>query len=126
MFAVVLKFLLLLSILQALLRKLPLLLLHFEMSLYSPVDFLGLSGGVATVVEGVDVFLNVVGDCSRRARVFELLAHLGAGARTAVLLRALCAHNLLLLKRPSCLRAAAVYKVFIKFPFRLSRYFKGG
>ena len=59
-------------------------------------------------------------------RVFKLLVYLGARAHTAVLLRALRARDLLLLKGPSCLRAAAVYRVSVEFPFRSSRYFKGG
>ena len=80
-----------------------------------------LFGGIATVVEGVDVSLNVVGDCSRCARVFELLVHLGAGARTVVLLGALRARNLLLSRLPSCLVAAAVHRVSVEFPFWSSR-----
>ena len=56
-----------------------------------------LSGGVMTVVEGVNVFLNIVSDC-RCARVFELLVYLGAGARTAVLLGTLRVRDLSLLK----------------------------
>ena len=76
-----------------------------------------------TVVEGVNVFLNIISDCGQCARVFELLAHLGARARTAVLLRALYAYNLLLLRVPSCLIAAAIYRVSVEFPFRSSRDF---
>ena len=49
--------------------------------------------------------------------------YLGAGACTTVLFGALRAYNLSLLERPSCLRAAAVYRVFIEFPFRLSHDF---
>ena len=45
-----------------------------------------LSSGVVTVIEGINISLNVVGDCSRYARVFELLVYLGAGTCTAVLL----------------------------------------
>ena len=78
-----------------------------------------------TIVEGVDVFLNVVSNY-RCARVFKLLVYLGVKAYIAVLLGALRAHNLLLLKGPSCLRAAAVFRVSIEFLFRLSRYFQGG
>ena len=70
-----------------------------------------------TVIEGVNISLNVISDCNRCARVFKLLVYLGAGARTAVLLRALRARDLSLLKGPSCLRAAAVYRVSIEFPF---------
>ena len=85
-----------------------------------------LSSSVTTIIKGVNVSLNIVGNCSRYTRVFKLLVYLGAGAYIAVLLRALCAHNLSLLKGPSCLRAAAVYRVSVEFPFRLSQYFKGG
>ena len=85
-----------------------------------------LFSGVMTVVEGINVSLNVIGNCSRCTRVFKLLVHLGARACIAVLLGALRAHDLLLLKGPSCLGAAAVYRVFVEFPFRLSRCFKGG
>jgi len=81
-----------------------------------------LSSSVVTVVEGVCVFLRVVGN-RRYARVFELLAHLGVGARSAVLPRGLYYRNLLLLEGPSCLSATAFYKVFMEFPFRLSRDF---
>ena len=79
-----------------------------------------------TVIEGVNVFLNVVGDCSRCVRVFKLLMYLDTGACTAVLLGALYAYNLSLLERLSCLRVAAVYKVSVEFLFRSSRCFKGG
>ena len=75
-----------------------------------------------TVVEGVNIFLNVIGDY-RYARVFKLLVHLGTGARTAVLLGALRARNLSLLKGPSYLRAAAVHRVSVEFPFRSWRDF---
>ena len=50
-------------------------------------------------------------------RVFELLVYLGARACIVVLLGALRAHNFLLLRLPSCLVAAAVYRVSVKFPF---------
>ena len=70
-----------------------------------------------TVIKGIDVSLNVVGDCSRCIKVFKLLVYLDTGAHTVVLLRALCACNLLLLRLPSCLIAAAVYRVSIEFPF---------
>ena len=79
-----------------------------------------------TVIEGVNVSLNIINDYSRCARVFKFLVYLGTGARTAVLLGALRVRDLSLLKKPSCLRAAAIYKVFIKFLFRSSRCFKGG
>ena len=79
-----------------------------------------LSGGVASVVEGVCVFLS--GDC-RYARVFELLVHLGIRACLAVLPRGLYCRNLLLSKGPSCLNATAFYKVSMEFPFKSSRDF---
>ena len=79
-----------------------------------------------TVIEGVNISLNVVSDYSRCVKVFKLLVYLGAGARTAVLLGALRACDLLLLKRPSYFRAAAVHKISVEFLFRLSRCFKGG
>jgi hypothetical protein len=41
----------------------------------------------------------------------------------AVLLKGLYYRNLLLLKGPFCLSAMAFYKVFIEFPFGLSRDF---
>ena len=79
-----------------------------------------------TVIEGVNISLNIISTYSRCTRVFKLLVYLGAGARTAILLGTLRARDLLLLKGPSCLGAAAVYRVSIEFPFRSSRYFKGG
>jgi hypothetical protein len=89
------------------------------------VGFQLLSSGVITVVEGLRVFLSIISDC-RCARVFKLLAYLGARACIVVLLRTLHARNLLLSRVPSCLIAAAVYRVSIEFLFRLSRNFKGG
>ena len=85
-----------------------------------------LSGSIVTVIEGVNISLNVVSDYSKCVRVFKLLVYLGTGAYTAVLLGALYTRNLILLKGPSCLGAAAVYRVSVEFPFRSSRYFKGG
>jgi len=87
-----------------------------------PEGFQLLSGSVATVIEGVYVFLHVVSN-HRYIRVFELLAHLGVRARSAVLPRGLYCRNLSLLEGPSCLSATAFYKVFMEFPFRLSRDF---
>ena len=83
-----------------------------------------LSSSVATIIEGVCVFLSVASD-RRYARVFELLVHLGVRAYSAVLPRGLYYRNLLLLEGPSCLSVTAVYKVFVEFLFRLSRDFKG-
>ena len=70
-----------------------------------------------TIIEGINISLNIIGDCSRYMRVFKLLVYLGAGACIVVLLGALCAYNLLLLRLPSYLIAAAVYRVSVKFPF---------
>ena len=70
-----------------------------------------------TVIEGVNISLNVISNYSRCVRVFEFLVYLGAGAYVVVLFGALRAHNLLLLKLPSCLIAAAVYRVSVEFPF---------
>jgi len=81
-----------------------------------------LSGSVATIIEGVCVFLSGNYRC---ARVFELLEHLGIGARSAVLPKGLYCRNLLLLEGPSCLYATAFHKVSIEFPFRSLRDFKG-
>ena len=82
-----------------------------------------LSSSIASVIEGVYVFLS--GD-HRCARVFKLLVYLGVRARLAILPRGLYYRNLLLLEGPSCLCATAFYKVFVEFPLRLSRDFKGG
>jgi hypothetical protein len=76
-----------------------------------------------SVIEGVCVFLSSDRRC---VRVFELLVHLGVRARSAVLPRGLYYRNLLLSEGPSCLGATAFYKVFVEFPFRSSRDFKGG
>ena len=85
-----------------------------------PEGFRLLFGGVASVVKGVCVFLS--GD-HRCARVFELLVHLGVGARSAVLPRGLYCRNLSLSKGPSYLDATAFHKVSVEFPFRSSRDF---
>jgi len=84
-----------------------------------------LSSSVITVIEGICVFLSVASNC-RCARVFELLVHLGIRAYSAILPRGLYYHNLLLSEGPSYLSATAVHKVFVEFPFRLLRDFKGG
>jgi hypothetical protein len=86
------------------------------------VGFWLLSGGIVTVIEGIYIFLNVISDCGC-VRVFKFLAYLGAGAYRVVLLRALCACNLLLLRLPSCFIAAAIYRVSVEFPFKSSRDF---
>ena len=70
-----------------------------------------------TVIEGVNVSLNIISNCSRCIKVFKLLVYLGTGAYIVVLLGALHFCNLLLLRLPFCLIAAAVYRVFVKFLF---------
>jgi len=90
-----------------------------------PEGFRLLSSSIATVIEGVCVFLSVASN-RRCARVFKLLVHLGVGAYSAVLPRGLYYCNLLLSEGPSCLSATAVHEVFMEFPFRLLRDFKGG
>jgi hypothetical protein len=89
------------------------------------VGFQLLFSGIITIIKGVYIFLNIISNYGC-ARVFKLLAHLNARAYTVVLLRALHAHNLSLSRLPSCFVAAAIHKVSIEFPFRLSRDFKGG
>ena len=84
-----------------------------------------LSSSVATVIEGVCVFLSVASN-RRYARVFELLVHLGIRAYLAVLPRGLYYRNLLLLKGPFYFRATAFYRISVEFPFKLLRGFKGG
>ena len=70
-----------------------------------------------TVVKGVNISLNIVGDYSRYTRVFKLLVYLGTGACIVVLFGALCVRNLLLLRLLSCLIVAAIYRVSVEFPF---------
>ena len=70
-----------------------------------------------TIIEGINVSLNVISDYSRCIKVFKLLVHLGTKACIVVLFRALYTRNLLLLKLPSCFIAAAVYRISIEFPF---------
>ena len=70
-----------------------------------------------TVIEGIDVSLNVISDYSRYIRVFKLLVYLSAGACIVVLFKALCACNFSLLRLPSCLIAAAVHRVSVEFLF---------
>ncbi len=73
-----------------------------------------------TIIEGVNIFLNIAGGC-RCMRVFKLIVHLGARARSVILFRRLYVYNLLLLEGPSCLIATAFHKVSVGFLFRLSR-----
>ena len=76
-----------------------------------------LFSSIVTIIEGVNVSLHIISDCSRCAKVFELLVYLGTGAHTVVLFRALHARNLLLLRLPSCLIVVAVYRVSVEFLF---------
>ena len=73
------------------------------------------------VVEGIYVFLS---SNRRYTRVFELLVHLGIGARLAVLPRGLYCYNLLLLEGPSYLCVTAFYKVSVEFPLGYREIFK--
>jgi hypothetical protein len=82
-----------------------------------------LSSSIISVIEGVCVFLS---GNYRYIKVFKLLVHLGIRAYLAILPRGLFYYNLSLLGRPFYLGAIAFYKVFIEFPFRLSRDFEGG
>jgi len=82
-----------------------------------------LSSSITSVIEGIYIFLS---GNYRYTRVFELLVYLGIRARSAVLPRGLFYYNLSLLGRPFYLSATAFYKVFVEFPFRLLRDFKGG
>ena len=82
-------------------------------------------GNVASIIEGIYVFLSITSD-RRYTRVFKLLMHLGVRAHSAVLPKGLYCRNLSLLKGPSCLDATAFHEVSVEFPLRLSRDFKGG
>ena len=70
-----------------------------------------------TVIEGVDISLNIISDCTRCIKVFKLLIYLGARAYIVVLLGVLYARNFLLLRLPSCLIVAAFYRVSVEFLF---------
>ena len=70
-----------------------------------------------TVIEGVNISLNIISNYSRYIRVFELLIYLSTKACIVILLKVLRACNLLLLKLPFCLVAAAIYRISIEFPF---------
>ena len=82
-----------------------------------------LSSGIVTVIEGVNVFLNIAGG-HRCMRVFKLPVYLGAGARLAVLFGYLYTWDLLLLEGPFYLIMMAFYKVSIGFLYRSSRDLK--
>ena len=79
-----------------------------------------LSSSVTTIIKNVCVFFS---GNYRYIRVFKLLVYLGIRAYLAILPRGLYYYNLLLLEGPFCLSATAFHKVFIEFPFRLSRDF---
>ena len=78
---------------------------------------------IIAIIEGVCVFLS---GNYRYIKVFKLLVYLGIRAYLTILPKGLYYYNLLLLKGPSCLSATAFHKVFVEFPFRSSRDFKGG
>ena len=82
-----------------------------------------LSSSVVTIIKGICVFLS---GNYRYIRVFKLLVHLGIRAYLAILPRGLYYCNLLLLEGPFYLSVMAFHKVFVEFPFRLLRDFKGG
>jgi hypothetical protein len=81
-----------------------------------------LFSSIISIIEGIYIFLN---GNYRYIRVFKLLVYLGIRAYLAVLHRGLFYYNLSLLGGPSYLSATAFHKVFIEFPFRLSRDSKG-
>ena len=78
------------------------------------------SSSIITIIEGINVFLNVAGGY-RCIKVFKLTVHLGTRAYLAILFRHLYVYNLLLLEGPSCFVVMAFYKVSIGFLFRSSR-----
>ena len=83
------------------------------------------SSSIATIIEGICVFLSVASN-RRYARVFKLLVYLGIRARLAVLPRGLYYRNLSLLEGPSCLCAIAFYKVSMEFLLGYREIFKVG
>jgi hypothetical protein len=82
-----------------------------------------LFSSVISIIEGVYVFLS---SNYRYIRVSKLLVYLGIRACLAILPRGVYYRNLLLLEGPFYLYITAFYRVFIEFPYRLSRDFKGG
>ena len=76
-----------------------------------------LFSGIATVKEGISVFLNVIGD--RRYIRVELLLYLASRARAAVLLRVLRGRNFSLLEGPSYFSATAFYRLAVGFFIRV-------
>jgi len=65
-----------------------------------------------SIIEGVYIFFSGNYRC---VKVFKLLVYLGVKARSAVLLRGLYYHNLLLLEGLFCFSATAFHKVFVEF-----------
>ena len=63
-----------------------------------------------TVIEGVNVFLNISGGY-RCIKVFKLLIYLGTRAYSVILFRHLYTYNLLLLEGPFYLILIAFYKI---------------
>ena len=82
-----------------------------------------LFSGIATVKEGISVFLDVVGD--RRYTRVKLLLYLATRARAAVLLRVLRGRNFSLLEGPSCFSATAFHRVAVGFFVRVVMWFRG-
>ena len=76
-----------------------------------------LFSGIITIIEGINISLNVISDYNRYIRVFKLLIYLSTKAYIVVLLGVLYAYNLLLLRLPSCFIAAAIYRISVEFPF---------
>jgi hypothetical protein len=89
------------------------------------VGFQLLFSGIITVIEGIYIFLNIINNC-KCIKVLKFLVYLSAGAYIIILLRVLHALNLLLLKVPFCFIVAAIYRVFIKFLFKLLQGFERG
>ena len=67
-----------------------------------------------TIIEGVDVFLNIAGSY-RYTKVFKLTLHLDTGAHLIVLFGHLYDWDLSLSKGLSCLSVTAFYKVPVGF-----------
>ena len=70
-----------------------------------------------TIIKGINVSLNIISDYSKCIKVFKLLVYLSARACIVVLLKALHARNLLLLRLPSYFIVVAVHRVSVEFPF---------
>ena len=76
-----------------------------------------------TVIEGVDVFLDVASG-HRCTRVFKLALHLDTRAHLVILFRHLYGWDLLLSKGPSCLSVTAFHKVPIGFLLGCHKIYK--